>query len=519
MAQACAWSIMPERRSAKGRGEFFVVDAPTFAKACDLGADYAAAYLVMACGTGRDSRTSTWSRDAISRHMGLTWRKARQKVDGLKAAGLVVELTPPGAPRPRFDMPPLERPPMPAAMARLAERVRNGIQPTSKADRETARRGEALGWFTREGQGLWRLLERPEGRAAFIPKTLVRRDDGQPSIVERLREARDPEALQLLVDFYAQQDLTERDGIDRLTLRRRFSRKSVVATGMHQLWQFTDEGQWTNWRGLERHHARKDPDTFWRNVRRLEDLGAIEWAYHLAEDDQPDAALVYPVALVRSGKVVPGALESVSGAWATLAAAVLHPGDDVDRFDEFDGQAPEAFTLVAPRHMGEVALVGVLRMRNRAWTTNTSRWRRIAQERAQQAVEGFRRIAEAESPASVQHMLAREPGRFTFSRPADDPPLDWEERRRRLDAVIDAREASSPSAQLDDTLNDIFGGIADFNVSSTMLQSDINSSSDQVSHGEQHDFPVVEKPSASDFADLAAEMRRRQKPAGRRAQR
>jgi hypothetical protein len=509
---------MPEGGSAKARGEFFVVDAVTFAKACNLGADAAAAYLVMACGTGRDSRTSTWSRDAISRHLGLTWRKARQKVDDLKAAGLVVELTPAKARRPKFDLPPLERAPMPAAVARLAERIRSGLQPTGKMDLHTVRQGQDLGWFAREGQGLWQFLEEPKGRPAFIPKSLIIRDDGQTSIVERLRQARDPKALQLLVDLYAQQDLAERDGVDRLTLRRDFSRKSLLATGLHQLWWFKNEGRATDWRGLEHHHARKDHETFWRNVRRLEDVGAVEWAYHLAEDAQDDAELVYPVALVRSGRVVPGTLESVSGAWATLAAAVLYPGDDMDRFDEFDGQAPAAFTIIAPRHMGEATLVGVLRMRNRAWTSNTSRWRGIAQERAQEAVEGFRRIVEAESPATIRSVADCDPRRFTLSRPAEDPPLDWEDVRRRLDAEIDAQEASGPPTQPDDTLDDIFGGPADFNVSSTLSQGDINLPSDQVSPGAQRDLPVVEKPSASDFAELVADMRRGQQPPSRRAQ-
>ena len=506
---------MPEGRSAKPRGEFFVVDAPTFAKACDLGADWAAAYLVMACGTGRDSRTSTWSRDAISRHMGLTWRKARQKVDGLKAAGLVVELTPAGAPRPKFDLPPLERAPMPAAVARLAERIRNGLQPTSKVDRATAAEGQALGWLARERQGLWRFLEEPEGRAAFIPKSVVMRDDGQPSIVERLRQTRDPKALQLLVDLYAQQDLAELDGVDRLTLRRTFSRKSVLATGLHQLWWFKEEHTATNWRGLEHHHANKNLDAFWLNIRRLEDLGAIEWVYYLAEDAEGDAELVYPVAVVRSGQVVRGELESVTGQWATLAAAVLHPGEDVNRFDEFADQAPVAFTLPGPRHMGEVALVGVLRMRNRAWTTNTSRWRQTAERRAQEAVEGFRRIVEAESPATIRHMLAREPRRFTFTRPAEDPPRDWEDVRARLDAEIEAQAESNPPGKQDD----IFGGPADFNVGSTPLQSDINSHSDQVSHGAQRSSSTIDKPLASDFTELVADMRRTHQPQSRRAQR
>jgi hypothetical protein len=509
---------MPEGGSAKARGEFFVVDAVTFAKACDLGADAAAAYLVMACGTGRDSRTSTWSRDAISRHLGLTWRKARQKVDDLKTAGLVVELTPAKARRPKFDLPPLERAPMPAAVARLAERIRSGLQPTGKMDLHTVRQGQDLGWFAREEQGLWRFLEKPEGRAAFIPKSMIIRDDGQPSIVERLRQARDPKTLQLLVDLYALQDLAERDG---LAFRKTFTRESVQATSLHQLWRFKDEGRAQGEAGLAHHYEGNGGPAFWRRITLLEDVGAIEWAYYLAEDGQPDAGLVYPVALVRSGRVIEGALESVAGAWATLAAAVLHKGDDTEKFDDFADQAPFAFTLPVPRHMREAALVGVLRMRNRAWTTNTSRWRQTAEQRAQEAVEGFRRIVEAESPDTIRRLLAREPKRFTFSRPAEDPPIDWEERRRRLDAEIAEREAlaaSNPPVKPAANLESVFPGIADFNVSSTLVQRDINSPSDQVSHGAQRDLPVVEKPSASDFAELVADMRRGQKPPSRRAQ-
>jgi hypothetical protein len=365
---------------------------------------------------------------------------------------------------------------------------------------------------------LWRFLEKPEGRAAFIPKSLIIRDDGQPSIVERLRQARDPKALQLLVDLYALQDLAERDG---LAFRKTFTRKSVQATSLHQLWWFNYQGRAQGEAGLEHHYAGNGGPAFWRRIALLEDVGAIEWAYYLAEDGQPDAGLVYPVALVRSGRVIEGALESVAGAWATLAAAVLHKGDDTGKFDAFAEQAPSAFTLPVERHMREAALVGVLRMRNRAWTSNTSRWRGIAQERAQEAVECFRRIVEAESPATIRSVADCDPRRFTFSRPAEDPPVDWEERRRRLDAVIaerEARAASGPPTEPDDTLESVFPGIADFNASSTLVQGDINLPSNQVSHGAQRDLPVVEKPSASDFAELVADMRRGQKPPSRRAQ-
>ena len=52
----------------KGLGEwkgFFAIDQRTFAKVCELGRNAATAYLVQACGTGRDNRTTAWSVKSV----------------------------------------------------------------------------------------------------------------------------------------------------------------------------------------------------------------------------------------------------------------------------------------------------------------------------------------------------------------------------------------------------------------------------------------------------------------------
>ena len=43
----------------------------------------AAAYLVLACGTGRDNRTTRWSAKALHEYSGITWERAKAAIDDL----------------------------------------------------------------------------------------------------------------------------------------------------------------------------------------------------------------------------------------------------------------------------------------------------------------------------------------------------------------------------------------------------------------------------------------------------
>ncbi len=98
---------LQREKKAKDRGNFFLVDIPTFAKVCDLAdPDIAAAYLILAAGTGADNRTSTWSREAVNQRTALNWRKADASIAKLEQQGLVRWIKK-GA-RPRLDLPPVE---------------------------------------------------------------------------------------------------------------------------------------------------------------------------------------------------------------------------------------------------------------------------------------------------------------------------------------------------------------------------------------------------------------------------
>ena len=65
------------------RGNFFAIDRRCWARVCMLGLNEAVAYLVLACGTGADQRTTFWSCKAVATHTGLHWRRAHAAIAAL----------------------------------------------------------------------------------------------------------------------------------------------------------------------------------------------------------------------------------------------------------------------------------------------------------------------------------------------------------------------------------------------------------------------------------------------------
>jgi hypothetical protein len=79
---------------------FFAVDRRAWARVCALGLNHAVAYLVVACGTGGDNRTTKWSDQAIRKYAGLSRGRTDKAMAELKASDLVREDQ--GGTRPRY---------------------------------------------------------------------------------------------------------------------------------------------------------------------------------------------------------------------------------------------------------------------------------------------------------------------------------------------------------------------------------------------------------------------------------
>ena len=83
---------------------FFAIDRRAWARVCALGFNTAVAYLVVACGTGGDNRTTKWSDQAIRKYAGLSRGRTDKAMAELKASGLVREDQ--GGARPRYYLMP-----------------------------------------------------------------------------------------------------------------------------------------------------------------------------------------------------------------------------------------------------------------------------------------------------------------------------------------------------------------------------------------------------------------------------
>lgn len=406
-------------KAAKGktRGHMFLVDLPTYAAVCDLDdPDVAAVYLILAAGTGADNRTSTWSREAVNKRTGLNWRKADACIAKLEQAGFVRWLSGKGTRKPRLDLPMVDnRPRMQKHVAELAERIMHGEQPVTAKDKGAATIGKDQGWLAQDEGGTWYFLaERPMVKA-YLPNALVGDETGkatgESTIVDRIRLSRDPMAFRLLVDLYALQDLAEHGGVNRASFYKKFEREKMLATGKFQIWRFYKKVQSVRWSEGLSHHARNPTEQeiadgweednpgagFFGAASILEDSGALEWVYYLAEDNQSDSTRVYPVAVERHGKVCWSELETIVGSYATRAACALsdnHAGT-------WEGDMPREFLLPAERLAREAALVGVPRLRCRAKTTNAARWRKELVEDATGMIQMFRGIIAEHNPAML----------------------------------------------------------------------------------------------------------------------
>jgi len=405
----------------KNRGHMFLVDIPTYAAVCDLrDADVAAVYLILAAGTGADNRTSTWSREAVKNRTGLTWRRASACCDKLEKHALIRWLSGKSSRKPKIDLPPLEtRRPVQKEVAALADRIKTGEQPRTGAEIRAATIGKDAGWLAEDHNGVWRFVRQRPMVKAYLPMSLVGDETGRAiagsTIVERIRLSRNYMAFRLLIDLYALQDLAEHGGVDRARYEKKFAREKAGATSDIQVWRFRNKGESVALGDDLKHHSRKltaaEINEGWKKGNKsagffgtadiLHDAGALEWVYYLAEHDKSDSTRIYPVAVERHGKVVWSELETIVGSFAVRAACALTKAQlsgirpDAQYYER---AMPAVFLLPADRLARQATVVGIPRLRYRAKTSNTARWRKELVDDAESWIAMFRGIINEHAP-------------------------------------------------------------------------------------------------------------------------
>ena len=68
---------------------FFAVDREDFARACDFSINIGVVYLVLACGTGGDNSTTSWSANAVEKYTSISRSRSKRAVESLIREGLI----------------------------------------------------------------------------------------------------------------------------------------------------------------------------------------------------------------------------------------------------------------------------------------------------------------------------------------------------------------------------------------------------------------------------------------------
>jgi hypothetical protein len=309
-------------------GQFFAIDRRSWGKACALGMNPAVAYLVLACGSGRDQKTTAWSAHAIETYTGISRTRSKAAIATLKTAGLVRSIE--AGNRPRYEITPWQAP-----------GKKKSVDP----------------------EWIW------------LPNSFVTGAQNETPPLELLRQAQDHMALRLAVDLYGTQNLVEDGGVSRNTIWIKYGRFEAGRQAQFTVWGFKRGGQWVHWNETTNPHRREkltekekaDGENpaidFFPRTKILADAGIIEWVPYLVESESAESEIIHPMVMegddreARLGRAAHRAGQSMlterQREWATGEGLILAP---------------------VPRHMINVQMVGIARLRYRPQTKMTGAW-------------------------------------------------------------------------------------------------------------------------------------------------
>jgi hypothetical protein len=234
--------------------DFFAIEAPAWNKACDASFHAAAAYLIMARGTGGDQRTTAWSAHSIERYTIISRSQAKAAIAELITAGLVRQDK--GGKRPVYYL-------LPQAT---------------------------------EPDWIW------------LPNAIVDGAGDEKPPVALLVEAYSATALRLFVELYHAHDLPSHGGIPKTMLWRTYRRERIGECGPCVVWGFEEESTVASGKAPFVHLTGKwekledgtTQDTAWRRfwdaLNLLTMTGLLYPVAHVAASEGPDSPILHPLA-------------------------------------------------------------------------------------------------------------------------------------------------------------------------------------------------------------------------------
>lgn len=317
--------------TASANQGFFTIDQRTFQKVCNLGLNPTVAYLIQAMGTGHSNSLTSWSIYSIQNRTGISRKRAQMAIKSLIEAGFVKNIS--SSQRPRYSL---------------------------------------SSWEDISGDA-------SDAELVWIPNAFV---DGKASPLERLRQTGDVSAVRLAITLYALQDLTEDGGISRQSIRRKHLSKLECEYGEFNIWGFLRQAKVTAYNHFAEDHVPGDIydemeyeecwNSFWSLWRSLENAGVIEWAPHLVEGEGEDAEIIHPLDWGKTNSIE-DRLGSAAHRAAIIAAGKV--GNEWATPEKANNvTAYNGIFIPVLKHIRNVQLVSIARLRYRPHTKKTSEW-------------------------------------------------------------------------------------------------------------------------------------------------
>ena len=305
---------MAEAGRKKGAG-FFAVHRRTWARICDAGSlNEAAAYLVLAQGTGRDNRSTSWSATSLQRYVGISWARGKLAVGGLTSKGFIRRADNSTTERPRYELRSHAELALSDYERSLLDRLRGDKEMVLTGTvKHRLRELEERRIVARQPDGSYRAVDatNPED-LIWLPNTLITGTEaGEDPPVRRQRSAGDLWTLRLLIDLYHAQNLRDDGGISIKLLWQKYERIQVGEQGIFNVWAFKPGGAWSLATGSLAAHNRKDAEgnqPIWQSIHHLQREGLLAYVAHLWENDTDSTEIIHGYGIGGVGEEVEVAL-------------------------------------------------------------------------------------------------------------------------------------------------------------------------------------------------------------------
>jgi len=371
-------------------GRFFAVDRRVWARCCELGLNPAVAYLVLACGTGRDNRTTAWSVNAIENYTSIGRKRAGEAIQQLIKSGVVTKEETNS--RPRYVIADArEIPGCEGHSAHLADveqwvlEFLDGESIQSVPAKDPARGNwpttrprevvaglmlKGLIEYTRkDGFKPARVLDAEQDKPDWIwlPNSIVVRAKQEVPPLERLRQRHDVDALRLFVELYHAQSLADDGGLHHRLVRQEFGRRKLAAAG-HLIFYSFEPGsvvgpyQWPFARLSPEIVDAEPKNRIWDVWSSIRELGLLERVEHLVESPTEDGEIIHPCPE-----------ETGTDTETALGRAAFdftyERGNEIIK-----GRMGNERILAVSDNFPNVQMVGIYRLRYRPHTRATAAW-------------------------------------------------------------------------------------------------------------------------------------------------